>query len=132
MKKEDLEKFKELYEVIEEKAIEIAEIKNKYSVGPFKYYDKIKFDCSDGEFGVKLIEKGRCGVSDDWDWIDITDKEMLSELDELEAKYKAEFDLREAEKAKIEEEKKEKERLTKEKSELELFKKLKEKYDGIK
>ena len=31
MKKEDLEKFKELYEVIEEKAIEISEIKNKYS-----------------------------------------------------------------------------------------------------
>ena len=65
MKKEDLEKFKELYEVIEEKAIEISEIKNKYSERPVRYYDDDKFEYSDGEFGVKLIERGRCGSSDD-------------------------------------------------------------------
>jgi len=125
MKKEDLEKFKELYKVIEDKAIEIAILKNKYP----KYS---LFDCDFGEFGVKFIERGRCGGSDDWYYIDVTDEEMLSDLYELEAKYKAEYDLREYEKTKIEEEKKKKEILAKEKSELELFKKLKEKYDGIK
>lgn len=130
MKKENLKKFKEIYEVIEDKAIEIAEIKNKYNEYSWRYWDETKFEYSGGEFGVKLIERGRCGASDDWHWIEITDEDLLSELDELEAKYKAEFDLREAEKAKIEEEKKEKERLTKEKSELELFKKLKEKYEN--
>lgn len=129
MKKKDLEKFKEIYEVIEEKAIKISEIKNKYSERPVRYYDDDKFEYSDGEFGVKLIERGRCGGSDDYHWIDITEEDMLSEIDELEAKYKAEFDLREAKKAKIEEEKKEKEKLAKEKKELELFKKLKEKYE---
>ena len=132
MKKEDLEKFKELYKVIEDKAIEIAILKNKYPKYSFKYYDEAKFDCDFGEFGVKFIERGRCGGSDDWYYIDVTDEEMLSDLYELEAKYKAEYDLREYEKTKIEEEKKKKEILAKEKSELELFKKLKEKYDGIK
>ena len=55
MKKENLEKFKELYKVIEEKATDIALLKNKYAERPFKYWDETKFDCDCGEFGVKLI-----------------------------------------------------------------------------
>lgn len=129
MKKENLEKFKEIYEEISEKTIEIALLKNQYAKNPIRYWDEINFEYSYGEFGVKLLDKGRHGGSDEWYWIEVTEEEVLSELDELEAKYKAEFDLREAKKTKNEAEKKEKERLNKEKIELELFKKLKEKYE---
>lgn len=129
MKKEDLEKYKELYEIFEEKSAEIASLKNKYSEYPAKYYDRIESGYDGSEWWVKYIENGRCGDSDDYTYYGISEEEMLSEIEDLENMYKSEYDKREEKKNKIKEAKEAKENIEKEKREKELYEKLKNKYE---
>ncbi len=130
MKKEDLEMYKELHETIEEKALQIAEMKNKYSKNPFKYdYSEISYDC--GEWEVSLIQRVYCSCcSDDSTWYNVTEEEMLSEFDELEEKLKGDYDLRIEKQQKEEELKKQKDKEDKEKRELDLYNQLKNKFEN--
>ena len=130
MKTKDIEKYKELHEIFEEKSREISDLKNKYSEYPAKYYDRVESGYDGDEWWVKYIEDGRCGGSDDYTYYGISEEEMLSELEDLEKKYKSEYDKREEKKNKIKEEKEEKEKIEKEKKEKELYEKLKNKYEN--
>lgn len=129
MKTTDIEKYKELYEIFEEKSSEIASLKNKYSEYPAKYYDRIESGYDGSEWWVKYIENGRCGGSDDYTYYYISEEEMLSEIEDLENMYKSEYDKREKKKEQLKKEKEAKEKLAIKKREKELYEELKEKFE---
>ena len=124
--KEQLEQFKKLNIIFEERATQIAILKNKYTYN-FKYdYINMK-GYNDDEWEIEFVKTQRC--EDDQYNVYITDEEILTDLSELETKYKVEYDKKISEQERLKKALEEKKQQEKEKSELELLKKLKEKYE---
>lgn len=124
--KEKLEQFKILNDFFEERATQIAILKNKYTY-KFKY-DYINMFYYDNGWEIEFIKRQHC--EDDQYNVYITDEEMLTDLSELETRYKVEYDKKIAEQESKKKEIEEKRQLEKEKAELDLYKKLKEKYEN--
>ena len=130
MKNEDLEKFEELYSMLQKRAEKIALLKNEYSVYKIHDIDDVKFDYGYGEWEVTLTKRSTCHCCDDEStYFDVTKEEMLSDLDVLKQKYKDDYNKKIEETERLKKEQEEKERLKNIAREFEYYKKLKEKYE---
>lgn len=125
--KEQLEQFKKLNEMFKNRAEQIAILKNKYTYN-FKYDYINNMGYIDDEWEIEFVKRQRC--EDNTYKCYITEKEMLTDLSELEIEYKDKYDKKIAEQERLKKELEEKRKKEKEKAELELFNKLKEKYEN--
>lgn len=123
--KQQLEDFKKLFELFEKKAEQIALLKNKYR-NNFNY-DYVTIEYCDNEWYVKLVKRQR--YEDDYECFYITEDEIVSDINDLEVKYKQEKEKKDAENERLKKEKEEKERIEKEKRDFALYEQLKNKFE---
>ena len=131
MKTEDVEKFEELYSILQQKVEKIALLKNEYSGYKIHDIDDVKFDYGYGVWEVTLTKRSTCHCCDDEStYFDVTKDEILSDIDILKQRYKDEYEKKIEENKRLIKEQEEKERLKNIAREFEYYKKLKEKYEN--
>ena len=125
-----LKKFKNLQKMFGDKAEEIAILKNKYTYSCEYDYIEVSYDKDDTEWCVSLFKRySRCGDERVGHYY-IDENEILSNISELEEKYKKIYDKKMAEKEILNKDKIEKYKIEKDKKDLILYEQLKEKFEN--
>ena len=118
--------MEKLDKIFKEKAKQIALLKFENSDYKFNYdYTYVNYNCEVKTWQVEITKKAIHDYDDDHTvYYNISEEEILSDINKLELKFKEEYQQKILEREKL----KKKEILEKEKQEFELYKKLKEKY----